>query len=328
MDPLHGRSSRHDLVAQGVSPAALRSRRFRRVAHGWYAPAGEDPTTGYTRILDAAALIPPGGTLGGWAAAHLLGASELDGRCSVTRRLLPIPIFVPPKSGMRPHAGVIVRRSQVRDDERCEVDGIPVTAPTRTGSDLARTPGLEQAVATVDTLLRAGVVQHDELMAYVAKLARGRGVVQARQVTELMENRARSPQESRLRLLWMREAELPRPCVNCAVFALDGWFLGIPDLLDEETGLIAEYDGAGHREAQQHAYDNAREELLERHGLVVVRASAVDLGLGRKAFVHRLRAAYDRAARSAAEEPLWTLHPETPWGFHQPQSGALQVKIK
>ena len=74
---------------------------------------------------------------------------------------------------------------------------------------------------------------------------------------------------------------LPRPRVNRPVYAVDGWFLGIPDLLDEESGLVAEYDGAGHREAKQHARDNAREKLMEHHGLVVVRACASDLGAHR-----------------------------------------------
>lgn len=68
-------------------------------------------------------------------------------------------------------------------------------------------------------MLRSGVVGSADLMAYVAKQTRARGLMQARAVTELMDPSARSPQESRLRLLWMLEARLPRPRVNCGGLA-------------------------------------------------------------------------------------------------------------
>lgn len=218
---------------------------------------------------------------------------------------------------MTRRGGLIVRRDQLSQEERCRVAGLPVTSGLRTSYDLARTSGLEAAVAAVDALLRARIVASVDLLAYVSQQSRARGLVQARRVTELMDADTRSPQESRLRLVWMLDAGLPRPRVNRPVYAVDGWFLGIPDLLDEESGLVAEYDGAGHREAKQHAHDNAREELMEHHGLVVVRACASDLGAHRTAFVHRLRAAYAHAERQSASHRRWTLHPANPWGFRQ-----------
>jgi hypothetical protein len=88
---------------------------------------------------------------------------------------------------------------------------------------------------------------------------------------------------------------LPKPAVNVAVLDSYGAFAGIPDLLDEASGLVGEYDGGQHRELVQHTNDNAREERLESLGLVVVRATSVDLKSRRKQLVARLRRGYQRA---------------------------------
>ena len=55
-----------------------------------------------------------------------------------------------------------------------------------------------------------------------------------------------------------------------------GHRLGTPDLLDDDSGLVGEYDGAGHRSAPQQRADAVRAELMAGAGLVLVRASALD----------------------------------------------------
>lgn len=59
--------------------------------------------------------------------------------------------------------------------------------------------------------------------------------------------------------------ELRGPLWRAPLRGVHEW--AFADVLDEETGLIAEYDGAGHREERRHATDNVREELLEAHGM-------------------------------------------------------------
>jgi len=61
------------------------------------------------------------------------------------------------------------------------------------------------------------------------------------------------------------------------VFDLEGNFLGIPDLLDPEAGLVLEFDGKDHRQRRQHQADNIREEKLEVVNLTVCRVDSLDL---------------------------------------------------
>ena len=50
--------------------------------------------------------------------------------------------------------------------------------------------------------------------------------------------------ETSLRLVWQLECRLPPPEVNAVLRTGDGWLLGMTDLVDPESGLVAEYDGA------------------------------------------------------------------------------------
>jgi hypothetical protein len=121
----------------------------------------------------------------------------------------------------------------------------------------------------------------------VLGLARG-GVPVARAVVELCDPRARSAGESRLRYIWIVEAGLPRPEVNPLVVDALGTVVAMTDLLDTGAGLAGEYDGSTHRELEEHTSDNAREEDLEALGLVVVRATSINVGPKRLDLVRRL----------------------------------------
>jgi very-short-patch-repair endonuclease len=67
---------------------------------------------------------------------------------------------------------------------------------------------------------------------------------------------------------------------------------------------VAEYDGAQHRELDQHTSDNAREEGFEDHGLVVARATSLDLWRRRSQLVTRLRDAPPRNRAGSVARPL------------------------
>ena len=112
------------------------------------------------------------------------------------------------------------------------------------------------------------------------------------------------------------------PLVNCPVFDAHGHFVAVPDLLDEVAGLAMEYDGvgwrsdrtsAGHRDPDQHREDNAREELLERTGLIVVRADKVDLTRRRSRLSQRLRAARSDGLRRDRSRDAWSLFSPADW---------------
>src|SRR3712207_878710 len=108
-----------------------------------------------------------------------------------------------------------------------------------------------------------------------------------------------SPQETRLRLVWLLDARLPRPLVNQPVFSLDGVLLGYPDLLDKEAGLVVEYDGEDHRASTRHSHDVDREAGFREHGLEVTRVTGGDFRRT-DALVQRLH----RARRRAGFEPV------------------------
>jgi hypothetical protein len=160
---------------------------------------------------------------------------------------------------------------------------------------MMRRTTVEEAVVVLDAMLRAGVVSLDGMRGFLPGKAGWNGVPIARAALDLADGRAASGPESRLRYVWQVEAGLPKPAVNVAVLDSSGIFAGIPDLLDEASGLVGEYDGGQHRELVQHTNDNAREERLESLGLVVVRATSVDLKSRRTQLVARLHSGYQRA---------------------------------
>ncbi len=266
---------RGELLRRGVTDSRLRSQAVRRPFRGVHADAAAPPGV-LRRIRDVVPLLPPGGVVGGWAAAWLHGARCLDGRAGGTE--LPVLVCVPGTRRMRPRPGVRVLRSELREDDVAEVSGVPVTSAVRTGLDLARlseTP--RRGVVAVDALWAAGVTTGPAVLAHLEERPRLHGSPVARGAATLAVAGVRSPQETALRMLWLLDAGLPVPLVNHRVVDLDGHHLGRPDLLDEEAGVVGEFDGRGHLALDVSTVDHVRQEGLERHGLVVARFTSLDV---------------------------------------------------
>ena len=198
-------------------------------------------------------------------------------------------------------------RSVLGPDDIRAVNGIPVTAPLRTAFDLARSQPLEDAVVALDVMARQLGVAPAAVARFLRSHRRFRGVHLGLRAVSLAEPRSRSCGESRLRVVWMVDARLPRPLSNPTVVDDGGAFVAMPDLLDLDAGMAAEYDGSGHRDLDAHTRDNAREEDMERVGLVVVRATSLDVGPLRRATVRRL---LDGRRRALALNPGGRT-----WGF-------------
>lgn len=278
----------------GITDHELRGPLWRRSMYGRYCFGVDDAKSPTRRIRDAISVLPTDGVIGGWAAAYLHGVTQLDGR-SWAGELEPVLIALPYHRRIR-RAGIETVRAPLSPGDVTVTKLVRVTAPVRTCFDLIRRGSLEDAVVAVDAMLRRGVVSMDELRRYVADRPGWKGVPQARAALDLADAGSASGPESRLRVLWVVEAGLPRPEVNCEVYDPVYRFIGIPDLLDTEVGLVGEYDGAQHRELRHHTADNVREERLEALGLVVVRATSIDLKADRSKLVSRLRSAYQRAS--------------------------------
>jgi hypothetical protein len=259
-----------------------------------------------------AELLPPGAAIGGWAAARLQGAVEFDGRGRSGMTVEPVPVVLPPPMLVRARPGMARWRSALDPGDCDVVHGITCTSPLRTAFDLARRRSLREAVVALDQLGRLLCVNPHHVRRYGGQHRGWRGVAVVRRAVPLCDPRARSTGETRLRLIWVLDADLPLPEVNPSIYDEEGRLLGISDLLDPSLGLVGEYDGAGHREADRHTLDNHREEGLEDAGLIVVRATSIDVGLERRRTAARLVGASRRAQRQQGEARRWTWRPEPP----------------
>jgi hypothetical protein len=269
---------------------------WRRPHYGVLAWIGSDEEDPRQRILAASAAVD-GLPLAGWAAAYLHGAKELDGEAN-DGTALPV-LFCPGTTGARrPRPGLQPLRSTLEPADVVQIDGVACTSLNRTAFDLARqADSLHHAVADLDVMLRSTKLRQPDLHEYIQRQGRRWGVVQAREALTLLDPFALSRPESRLRVLWVIDAELPRPLVNAAVFdRVSGRRIGAPDLLDPESGLAAEYDGDYHWELGQSTADNRRQQRLESLGLTIVRVTALDMHDPDR-LVQRLQEGYARARR-------------------------------
>ena len=133
---LIGAHSRAALLGAGLTEAELAGPLWARLSQGMYAWAAATPDLpGQLRRLGS--LVPPGGALGGWAAAHLLGATELDGMTD-DGRPLPVLLCAGRQQTCRRTTQARVWRSDLADDDVVRTDGTPVTSPCRTRFDIAR----------------------------------------------------------------------------------------------------------------------------------------------------------------------------------------------
>jgi hypothetical protein len=306
-----------DLRKDGCSRYALGTDRWRRTSQGLYVP-GELPVSPAQRIVEAAALMPPGSTLAGWAAAYAQGVEHLDG---LGPRMVPQPVPIClPRSLHRPSVpGVRYVRQVLTEAEQVDVAGLSFTSPLRTALDLACwASDLTEAVVALDVLLQAGLVSSAGLGQASARLDGRRGARQARAAVALTRPGARSPGETRLRVLYVQGLGVPTPLINPEVTDLSGRLLGLPDLLDPEAGLVLEYDGArwagterdaGHRDPEQHREDNLREERFERTALRVVRADGADVSSYPTLLTRRMAAARAEGLARDRGQDRWRVRP-------------------
>ncbi|HEY0237863.1 MAG TPA: hypothetical protein VGC37_04385 [Friedmanniella sp.] len=301
------------LDGYGVAKHELATSRWRRSSRGLYVP-GDAPESVAQRIVCAAAAMPDDAAIGGWAAAHVDGA-DLDGRDRQLRNL-PVDVLLPPGLHRQQVPGIAYRRAALAAGEVRTVGDLRLTSPLRTAVDLACwAPSLTEAVVLLDLLLRAGL-SREALMASAPKDRRG--AVQARRAIALARPGSLSPGETRLRLVYVQDVGGPDPLLNASLLDLDGRFVAMPDLFDEEAGLAMEYDGAswagerplGHRDVDQHRSDNVREEVMERRNVIVVRADAHDVGPYRHRTAARIQAARQDGLRRDRRRDRWIVRRE------------------
>lgn len=185
----------------------------------------------------------------------------------------PVSVFVN-RRGARLRQGIVDSGQRcLADDEVMELEGLLVTTPLRTACDLGRLLHRDQAFAALDSMLRLGRFDREELLDHVARHRGMRGVRQLRVLAPLADPRAQSPGESVLRLRWLTLATLPRPDLQVPVERPGEW----PYLLDlavVELLWAVEYDGEEWhlRTPEQREHDQTRRSWMrdERGWLIAV----------------------------------------------------------
>lgn len=293
----------------GPTPKAARGPRWRRTSHGLYVPADVDGALPEQRIVEAAAVLPALGGVTGWAALRWAGAQWLSGRRAEGMQPEPVTLAVG-YADIRPRDGIVVSHEHLRWGEIETLDGLPVTLPARSVLfEMRYAPSVEAAVVVADMAMHGDVVTTQDLATYGATLGTWTGIPQARVALTLVRENSWSPQETRLRLLWVLLAGLPEPLCNRPVFDMSGRHLGTPDLLDPVAGVAGEYEGVVHLARRQRGVDVRREQALRAAGLELFPVVGDDWR-DELQIAARIRSAYARAARRPASDRRWTI--ETP----------------
>lgn len=193
-------------------------------------------------------------------------------------------------------SGIALHSDKLTDDEICVLGGIRVTTPARTAFDLGRRRGQGAAVERVDALLQACDLKLVDIQALIELHPGVRGLVQLRQVLELADYGAESPQETRLRLLYTGAGMRPTQ-TQIDVFAY-GRHVGRIDMGWPEWKVGVQYDGIQHwTDPLQRTKDIDQDAEYRALGWRIVRVGADLLRHRQGTIIARTRSALHAAGR-------------------------------
>ena len=276
-----------------------------------YVPAELDSTHVEQRILEQGSRIRTHGAVTGWAGLRWRGATFFDGTAAADA-LLPIPIVVG-HGLLRADERISISWEQLPPRERELVDGVWTARAERALFDEIRRHRIfRQAIVDIEMAVAAREVTASGFRVYVASRNAWTGVGFARDAAAAAGFGCWSPQEVRMVLVWLMDAELPRPLCNQPVFDLAGNLLAIPDLFDAAAGCAGEYQGADHKDGERHRDDVARQDRLRGAGIEffeVVGGDLADIDL----VVRRMGSARDRSLFLPPGSRRWTLEKPDWW---------------
>jgi len=296
----------------GPTRKEARGPRFRRTSHGLYVPADVDGRVPEQRIVEAAAVLPEVAGVTGWAALRWCGGIWFDGMDVGGERCRPVTLATG-FSDILNQDGIHVCQERLDPAELFEYDGIVLTTPVRSLCfEMRYASCLREAVVAASSAAYSDLVSIEELADYASQHPGWTGIPQCREAIGLMEENSWSPAEDRMRLVWVIDAELPRPLCNVPIFDRGGRHIGTPDLLDVEAGLVCEYDGSLHLEGARRRVDIRREEAFRGVGLETFTVMAGDAA-NRWELAERMRAARNRARFEVESCRRWTIDPPSWW---------------
>jgi hypothetical protein len=265
--PLHGVFIASHAIAEGaITRKQLRLLGYRRLVQGVYA----DPGLGLDhrlRCTGVALLLPPGTAIGGHSAAAWHGAPFAGVTDPVTVLRTADVRWAGPR-------GVRVHRTELAPGDLITADDVPVSSPLRTAWDVAALEPLGTAVAAIDAMVRFGAVSMSELGARLEGSAGDWGITKVRRAFGLVDPRAESSPESKVRVALVLAGLTPVPQFHVMHH---GEFLGKVDLAWPEAKLVVEYEGAHHFTDERIVADDRRYAALIAAGWRVIRLYAPDL---------------------------------------------------
>jgi very-short-patch-repair endonuclease len=257
------------IACGAVSPRTLK-RDYDRIYRNVYGPKGVVLTPAQ-RAKAAWLWSDRQATVAGLSAASLHGSQWIDPK-------RPAELY---RRNGKPVAGILIHRDELPEDEHQLIRGIPATTAARTAFDLGRRRGRTMAVVNVDALANATGLQPGPIQELIGRHPGVRGLRQLREVLELMDGGAESPQETRTRLVLV-DAGLPKPETQIRV---GRWRI---DMGYREFKVGVEYDGEQHwTDPRRRAHDIDRHAELAALGWVIVRVSADILRYRRHVIVER-----------------------------------------
>ena len=221
------------------------------------------------------------GVLAGRSAAALHGAKWVndDARAQILHR------------NRRAPSGIDTWSDRFEDDEVQIVRGLPVTTPARTALDLACRLPVDDAVVAIDALARATRLKMADVDVLAQRYRGRRAIRRARVALDLVDSGAESPQETRLRLLYIR-AGFPRPETQIPVYDEYGQLVAVLDMGWREVMVGADYEGEHHRLSRRRFNSDIRRfDAVTELGWTDVRVTVEDT---EAVVVERTRRAFER----------------------------------
>lgn len=247
----------------GFTPKALRQMategQLRRQFRGVYVDAKAEDSR-ELRLAGIRLVAPPEAIICNESASWLYGVSTYK----PSEQYVFEPSLVVPHGSTRvTHPDTRCRQAIIKPEDVVDLDGVLVTTPLRTTSDLLRRLYRPYALAAADGMAHAGLIGVGEIEEFIARLKGYPGIVQARTLASWIEPLAASPGESwqRLRII---DAGFPIPRAQVLIVDNHGRERWV-DLAYEQFKIAMEYDGREfHTDDVDVDHDDARRQYLSK----------------------------------------------------------------
>lgn len=269
-----------EAVAAGAVTRHHLATRYEAIYRNVYIPRGQQPTPIH-KAYAAWLWSRRQATIVGVSAAAIHRSKWIDDR-------LPAELN---RCNQHKTRGIVLHNDALADDDIVMRGGVPVTTPARTAFDLGRRYGRTLAVIRVDALLQATDLKLADVDALIDRHRGTRGIVQLRDVVQLADPGAESPQETRTRLV-LTDAGLRPTHTQIEVFDRYNRQVGRIDMGYPRYKVGVEYDGEQHwTNPAIRARDIDRQAEFEALGWRLIRVSSDMLRFRPCTIVDRTRTA-------------------------------------